>query len=110
MVKGCVPIGGTGRADLGGSRVAWLCADYLWWVFPAHGGATMRKARHVNLFVLRTWLQARFARDEEGASMVEYILLVALIALAVIAAITFLRDQENTKFNQAGSALSSAGS
>jgi Flp pilus assembly pilin Flp len=55
-------------------------------------------------------LQAKFARDEEGASMVEYILLVALIALAVIAAITFLRDQENAKFNQAGSALSSSGS
>ena len=41
----------------------------------------------MNLFVLRTWLQARFAKDEDGASMVEYILLVALIALAVIAAV-----------------------
>ena len=47
----------------------------------------------MNLFVLRTWLEAKFAKDEEGASLVEYILLVALIALAVIAAVVFLRNQ-----------------
>jgi Flp pilus assembly pilin Flp len=64
----------------------------------------------VNLFVLRTWLEAKFGKDEEGASMVEYILLVALIALAVIAAVVFLKNQVNSKFNQAGSALSSSGS
>jgi len=64
----------------------------------------------MNLFVTRAWLQAKFAKDEEGASMVEYILLVALIALAVIAAVVFLKNQVNTKFNQAGSSLSSAGS
>jgi Flp pilus assembly pilin Flp len=60
----------------------------------------------MNLFVLRTWLQARFAKDERGASMVEYILLVALIALAVIAAVVFLRNQVSSKFNDAGSKLS----
>jgi len=27
----------------------------------------------MNLFVLRTWLQAKFTNDERGASMVEYI-------------------------------------
>jgi Flp pilus assembly pilin Flp len=64
----------------------------------------------MNLFVLRTWLQAKLGREEEGASMVEYILLVALIALAVIAAVVFLKDQVNSKFNQAGSQLSSSGS
>ena len=47
----------------------------------------------MNLFVLRTWLEAKFAKDERGASMVEYILLVALIALAVIAAVVFLRTR-----------------
>ena len=56
----------------------------------------------MNLFVLRTWLEAKFAKDERGASMVEYILLVALIALAVIAAVVFLKDQVNGKFNDAG--------
>ena len=64
----------------------------------------------MNLFVLRTWLEAKFGKDEDGASMVEYILLVALIALAVIGAVVFLGNQENLKFNQAGSSLSSAGS
>jgi Flp pilus assembly pilin Flp len=64
----------------------------------------------MNLFVLRTWLEAKFAKDERGASMVEYILLVALIALAVIAAVVFLKDQVNGKFNDAGSKLSSSGS
>ena len=42
--------------------------------------------------------------------MVEYILLVALIALAVIAAVVFLKNQVNNKFNDAGSKLSSSGS
>ena len=64
----------------------------------------------MNLFVLRTWLQAKFGNDEDGASMVEYILLVALIALAVIAAVVFLKNQVKAKFNQAGSTLSSSGS
>jgi len=64
----------------------------------------------MNLFVLRTWLEAKFAKEQDGASMVEYILLVALIALAVIAAVVFLHDQLTSKFNQTGSSLSSAGS
>ena len=73
---------------------------------------TLLKGRQktMNLFVLRTWLEAKFAKDERGASMVEYILLVALIALAVIAAVVFLKDQVNGKFNDAGSKLSSSGS
>jgi len=62
----------------------------------------------MNLFVLRTWLQAKFTKDERGASMVEYILLVALIALAVIAAVVFLRGQVQSKFSDAGSKLSNA--
>ena len=63
----------------------------------------------MNLFVLRTWLQARFTATERGASMVEYILLVALIALAVLAAVTFLGSGMKDKFNTEGSQLSSAG-
>jgi len=64
----------------------------------------------MNLFVLRTWLQARFTATERGASMVEYILLVALIALAVIAAVNFLGRGMTDKFNTEGSQISSAGS
>ena len=57
----------------------------------------------MNLFVVRTWLIARFTNSERGASMVEYILLVALIALAVIAAVMVLRGQLESKFSDAGS-------
>ena len=62
----------------------------------------------MNLFVLRTWLQARFSDSERGASMVEYILLVALIALAVIAAVVFMRSQLQDSFSNAGSKVSNA--
>jgi Flp pilus assembly pilin Flp len=40
---------------------------------------------------------------------VEYILLVALIALAVIAAVVFLRGEVSDKFDETGSKLSSNG-
>ncbi len=59
----------------------------------------------MNLFVLKTWLQAKLTKDEQGANLVEYILLVALIALAVIAAVVFMRGQVNDKFNEAGSTI-----
>ena len=62
----------------------------------------------MNLFVLKTWLQARFTKDEQGANLVEYILLVALIALAVIAAVVFLRGEVSDKFNETGSKVSNA--
>ena len=55
----------------------------------------------MDLFVFKTWLQAKFSNDERGASTVEYILLVALIALAVIAAVVFLRGQVQSKFSHA---------
>ena len=60
----------------------------------------------MNLFVVRTWLQARFTKTERGASMVEYILLVALIAIAVIAAVMFMRTQLVSKYSDAGSKVS----
>ena len=77
---------------------------------PGRAARISEGAIHMNLFVTRTWLEAKFAKDERGASMVEYILLVALIALAVIAAVVFLKNQVNSKFNDAGSKLSSSGS
>ena len=63
----------------------------------------------MNLFVLKTWLETKLQKDEDGASLVEYILLVALIALAVIAAVIFLRSQVQSKFSEAGSKLSTNG-
>ena len=46
--------------------------------------------------------------DEHGASMAEYALLMALIAVATIGAITALRDQIITIFNNATTAMKTA--
>ena len=53
---------------------------------------------------LATWLRARF-NDERGASLVEYALLVALIAVVCIAAISFLGTNAKSKFSSVGSSL-----
>ena len=44
-------------------------------------------------------------RDEEGASLVEYVLMVALIAVVCIAAVTLLGKNANTKFQFVGDKL-----
>jgi pilus assembly protein Flp/PilA len=50
------------------------------------------------------WLQAR-CRTDRGASLVEYALLVALIAVVCILAITFLGKSASSKFSSVGSAI-----
>ncbi len=60
----------------------------------------------MNAFVLWNWVRAKLGADERGAYIVEYILLIALIALAVIAAVVFLTQQVNSQFNNTGSHLS----
>ena len=57
--------------------------------------------------MLRMWtaLQARFVSDEDGASLVEYGLLVALIAIVAILAITFVGTSVDSNFTEIGSAL-----
>jgi pilus assembly protein Flp/PilA len=51
------------------------------------------------------WLQAR-CKTERGASLVEYALLVALIAVVCILAVTFLGKAASSKFSSVGSAIS----
>jgi pilus assembly protein Flp/PilA len=46
-----------------------------------------------------------FARDDEGASLIEYALLAALIAVAVVAAIQGLAGKVNSAFNNAANHL-----
>ncbi len=59
--------------------------------------------------MLRLWTayQARFMKDEKGASMVEYALLVALIAVVVIAAALFLGNEISAKFSEVGATVDS---
>ena len=53
---------------------------------------------------LKTWLKAQ-AKTERGASLVEYALLVALIAVVCIAAVSFIGSNANDKFSEVGTAL-----
>ena len=48
---------------------------------------------------------ARFLRDEDGATLVEYVLLVALIALLCAGAIALLGTSANSKLNSAAASL-----
>jgi pilus assembly protein Flp/PilA len=50
------------------------------------------------------WLQAR-CKTDRGASLVEYALLVALIAVVCIIAIRFLGSSASEKFSEVGSAV-----
>ena len=52
-----------------------------------------------------TLAAARFLRDDDGATLVEYVLLVALIAAVCLGAVTLLGTSANTKLNTAATAL-----
>ena len=52
------------------------------------------------------WLRARFGRSERGASLVEYALLVALIAVVCIVALRFIGTSTRDTLNETGSSLS----
>ena len=60
----------------------------------------------MDLYVLKTWIQAKFnIADERGASMVEYGLLLALIAVIAIVAVKALGGSVSTKFSEVNSNL-----
>jgi pilus assembly protein Flp/PilA len=56
-----------------------------------------------------TYMQARFAKNERGAALVEYALLLALIAVVCIVALTTLGDQASDKFTDVGNSIAAAG-
>jgi pilus assembly protein Flp/PilA len=47
----------------------------------------------------------RFLRDDQGQGLVEYALIIAVIAIAVIIAMLFLRDQISNLFSNVGNNL-----
>ena len=53
---------------------------------------------------IAAYLQAK-VRSERGASLVEYALLVALIAVVCIAAVTVLGKNASSKFNSVGTSI-----
>ncbi|MGD9793398.1 MAG: Flp family type IVb pilin [Acidimicrobiia bacterium] len=55
--------------------------------------------------VFATWMRARFGETERGASLVEYALLVALIAVLCIAALRFLSGRVSRGLSSVGSSV-----
>jgi pilus assembly protein Flp/PilA len=53
---------------------------------------------------------SRFARNESGATAVEYGLIAALIGVVIIAGATTLGNALNAKFSTIGATVSAAGS
>ncbi len=61
----------------------------------------------INFFnqYVASFVRARFGRSERGASLVEYVLLVSLIAVVCIGAITLLGNSASKKFSTVGSSI-----
>ena len=59
----------------------------------------------MDLFLVKTWLKARFSNTERGATMVEYVLILALITILVIGVVAALGGQVSSKFSQASSGI-----
>ena len=55
------------------------------------------------------YLKARFLKDSEGATAVEYGLMVALIAVVIIAAVIFLGESLDETFSYVGEQIDEAG-
>lgn len=59
--------------------------------------------------LLINWLRVRFSGNERGAALVEYALLLALIAVVCIVALTTLGGDAADKFSTVGSEIKNAG-
>ena len=57
------------------------------------------------MFRVWTACQSRFVNDDEGATIVEYALLIALIAMVVIAGAIFFGTELSEKFSEVGATL-----
>jgi pilus assembly protein Flp/PilA len=58
----------------------------------------------IHIDFLKAWI-ASHSRTERGASLVEYALLVALIAVVCIAAVTVLGNNLDSQFDSVGASL-----
>jgi pilus assembly protein Flp/PilA len=51
---------------------------------------------------------SRFVKDESGATAIEYGLIAALIAVALVSALTGLKNQISNTFGKVGNSLAAA--
>ena len=56
------------------------------------------------MLAIQTWFQARW-NDATGASLVEYALLLVLIAVVAIAAVTLVGEQVDSTFDVVGNSM-----
>ena len=56
--------------------------------------------------VVAPWMRSRFGTTERGAALVEYALLLALIAVFCVVALTFLGGEAADKFSDVGNSIS----
>jgi pilus assembly protein Flp/PilA len=59
----------------------------------------------MDLFILKTWLETKLVKDDRGASMVEYGLLVALIAVIAIVAVKLVGSRVSNNFSNVANNL-----
>ena len=59
----------------------------------------------MNLFVLKSWLQAKIGTDERGASMIEYGLLLVFVAVICLVAVQFFGEQTSARFSSISSSI-----
>ena len=84
------------------------------WVGGPIGGGLVRTynvsmARHVTTLHIRfTTMMRRCVAKESGASMVEYVLLVSLIAIALVVAVGFFGNALRNEFNEIGTSVGNA--
>jgi len=55
--------------------------------------------------LLAPYVRARFGRTQRGSSLVEYVLLVMLIAMVCLAAVTWFGQSNSTKISDVGSRI-----
>jgi pilus assembly protein Flp/PilA len=53
---------------------------------------------------------ARFLRDDDGATAIEYALIAAMVAIVAIGSLQFLGDTMSSKYNYITSSVTGAGS
>jgi len=74
--------------------------------WPAfESGALITKSKEVEVERIKLATR-RFIREEEGAALAEYGILIAFIAIAAIVAVTFFGDKIKNKFSQLGNTFS----
>jgi pilus assembly protein Flp/PilA len=62
----------------------------------------------LKVYVSMQTLKADLIRDEKGQDLIEYALVVALIAFAAVAGMNTVANQINTSFSKIGTKLASA--